>query len=229
MKEFPITAIKRESVGKGFARRERMAGRIPAVVYGPEFEPMAVAIDAKELRTTMKSSSGVSSIFNMTVDGKETKVVMRDLQRDPVSVEITHIDFHAVSMTKPISIAIPIHLIGVPRGVKVDGGIMQTTMREIEISCLLKDIPEVLEINVEDLGIGDSIHVRDVDVPNVKITSPEQRTIVVIAAPTVIKETVTEGEEAEGEEGEAAAEGAVGAEGAAEAAEGDENKDKKDK
>lgn len=210
MKEVPISASRRELLGKGPARQARMAGNIPAVVYGPEVEPIPIAVEERALRTAIKSSSGAGTIFSLDVEGNESKVVLREVQRDPVTSKIIHLDFHAISMIKPLHISIPILFEGTPRGVKTDGGIMQTTMRELEISCLPSDIPESLVLDVEDLGIGDSIHVRDVEVPKVQILSPEQRTIVVIAAPTVVKaEAAAEGEELEEvlEEGAEAAEG----------------------
>lgn len=230
MKEIEITATRRDSTGKGVARQERIAGNIPAVVYGPEIESFPVSVDERAFRAAMRSSGRAGAIVNLNVDGNENKVILREIQRDPVTCKIIHIDFHAVSMTKPISISIPISFIGTPRGVKTDGGIMQITMREMGISCLPTDIPDKIELDVSDLGIGDSFHVRDVDIPKVQILDPERRTIVVIAAPTVIKveETAEEEEEAVAE-GEAVAE--EGAE-TAEKTEGDapaKGEDKKPK
>ncbi|MDH3891149.1 MAG: 50S ribosomal protein L25 [candidate division Zixibacteria bacterium] len=206
MKEISISASRRESLGKGPARQSRMAGNIPAVVYGPEVEPIPVAVEERSFRATMKATGSLSSIINLDVDGKTNKVVLREIQRDPITSRILHMDFHAISMTKPLNISIPIQFEGSPRGVKTDGGIMQITMRDLDISCLPSDIPDKLVVDVEDLGIGDSIHVRDVDLDKVQILSPEQRTIVVIAAPTVVKVD----EPAEAEEGleEGAEEGA---------------------
>lgn len=216
MKEVSISASRRESLGKGPARQSRMAGNIPAVVYGPEVEPIPVAIEERSFRAAMKGAGSLSSIINLEVDGKTNKVVLREIQRDPITSRILHMDFHAISMTKPLHISIPILFEGSPRGVRTDGGIMQITMRELEISCLPTDIPEKLEVDVTDLGIGDSIHVSDVKLDKVQILAPEQRTIVVIAAPTVVKvdepteeeveEGVEEGAEAAPAEGEAAAE-----------------------
>ncbi len=215
MREIPMTAVMREEVGKGFARRARMAGQIPGVIYGPETEPMAVAVVEHEFRTAMKTADS-SSILNIHVDGKEHKAVVRDVQRDEITNKVIHVDFHAISMSRPINVALPITFIGEPVGVKVDGGIMNATIRELEISCLPKDIPDSFEIDVSELNIGDSLHVRDLDIPNVDILTSERRTVVVISAPTVIKSEVTEGEE-EGEEGLE-----EGAEGEAAAAEGEE-------
>ena len=225
MKEIVISATRRESVGKGPARRERMAGSIPAVVYGPEVEPISVAVDEKTFRSAMKVSGRTTSLINLDIEGNKNTVIMRDVQRDPLTSKILHIDFHAIPLDKPINLSIPISFIGSPRGVKTDGGIMQITMRDIEISCLPTDIPEKLEIDVSDLGIGDSIHVRDVTIPDTQLISSERRTIVVIAAPTVVKEDVEEEEEAELAEGEEAVETGE----TAETAEGEETSKEDDK
>lgn len=217
MKEVSISASRRELLGKGPARQSRMAGNIPAVVYGPEVEPIPVAVEERSFRSAMKGVGSLSSIISLEVDGKTNKVVLREIQRDPVTSRILHMDFHAISMTKPLHISIPIQFEGTPIGVKTDGGIMQITMRDLDISCLPADIPEKLVVDVENLGIGDSIHVSDVTLDKVQILAPEQRTIVVIAAPTVVVvdepaedeegvEGVEEGAEATPAEGEAAAE-----------------------
>lgn len=210
MKEVPMTATRRDETGKGVARRARAAGMIPGVVYGPEIDPMPITLEEKEFHAAMKSADA-ATVLNLRVNGSENKVLVRDIQRHPVTSKVIHIDFHAISMNKPIHIAIPIHFVGTPKGVKVDGGIMQVLLREVEISCLPMDIPDRFEIDVTELGIGESIHVAKLDIPNVEILTLERRTVVTIAAPTIIKaattaeeeegaEAATEGEEAEGAE-----------------------------
>jgi len=226
MREIPITVQRRHDIGKGVARQIRMAGKIPGVVYGPETEPIPVSVEEREFRTAMRHASS-GSILNLNMDGKETKAVLREMQRDPVTSRVLHIDFHAISMNKPIHVAIPIHFIGTPVGVKVDGGIMQATMREIEISCLPINIPEHLDVDVSELRIGDSIHVSNVSIPNATILADAQRTVVVISAPTVIKAEATaveaEAAAAEGAEG-VAAEGAEAAPAEGEAGKKEEGK-----
>jgi large subunit ribosomal protein L25 len=223
MQEIPISVERRPEIGKGFARRARMAGKIPAVIYGPEIDPIPVAVEERSFRASMKTSTS-SSILNLNLEGKETKAVVRDLQRDPITNRVVHIDFHAISMNRPINVSIPIQLNGIPLGVKVDGGIMQTTMRELEISCLPANIPDIIELDVSELSIGESIHVSDIELENVTILTELRRTVVVISAPTVIKaDDVVEDEEAEGEEGEAV-EGAEGAPAEGEAEKKDEAK-----
>lgn len=232
MKEVSVSATPRERVGRGSGRRTRATGDIPAVIYGPEVDPIAIAVNERGLRAALKDT-GMSAIINLEVNGKTTKTVIREVQRDPVSSRAIHIDFHAISMTKPLHISVPIHFEGIPLGVKVDGGIMQVTMREMEISCLPSDIPEQILIDVEELGIGDSIHVKDLDVPNVKLLAEPQRTVVVISAPTIVKVDEPTEEELEGEEAAAAegeGEGEAKTEGAAEGEKKEEKKDdKKDK
>jgi large subunit ribosomal protein L25 len=235
MKEIPLTADLRNERGKGHARRTRSEGKIPGIVYGPEIDPFSISIDEKAFRSALKLSTS-GTIFNLDVAGKENKVVVRDIQRDPVTSRVIHVDFHAISMNRPINIEIPIKFIGIPRGVKTDGGIMNAPMRELEISCLPVNIPDALEIDVSDLGIGDAIHVKDLSIENVEILAEPQRTVVVISSPTVMKAEVTaaaegeaaEGEAAEGEAAEAAAEGAEAKEGKEAKKEGkDEKKEEK--
>lgn len=222
MKEINITANSRQTGGKGFARRVRVTGNIPAIVYGPEKQPTPIAVNEKDLRGALKTAGGVhGSIFTLNVDGQQSKVIVREIQRDPLTSRMVHIDFHAISMNKPINIEIPIRFTGLAKGVKSEGGIMQVLMRDIEISCLPVNIPEQFEVDVTELGIGDSIHVRDISIPNVQILAEPSNVMVVISAPTIIKAEATaaeavpaEGEAAEGAAAEGAAPAEAGKEGA---------------
>ena len=209
MKEVTITASTRQTGGKGFARRVRFAGAIPGVVYGPETKPAAISITEKEFRSALKNAGGVhGSIFTLSVDGQQSKVIVREIQRDPLTSKVTHVDFHAISMNKPIHIEIPINFIGIAKGVKAEGGIMQVVMRDLEIACLPVNIPEHFEIDVSELNIGDSVHVRDLSIPNAEILSDASNVIVVISAPTVIKVETPTAEAAEAAATAAAAEAA---------------------
>ncbi len=231
MREVSLAATSRTTLGKGPARRSRREGNIPAVVYGPETAPMPIEVTERALRAAIKEAAGTSAIINLDVNGKSSKVIIRDIQRDPVTSHVVHVDFHAISMNKPLHLSIPLTFTGTARGVKTDGGILQTTMRELEISCLPTDIPEHIDVDVTDLGIGDSIHVRDLAVPNAKILDEPQRTVVVVAAPTVVKvEEPTEEElaAAEAAEGEEAAEGAPAEGEAEEGAKAEEKKEEKE-
>jgi len=145
------------------------------------------------------------------------------VQKDPITSKIVHIDFMHVSPERRLRLTVPVHLNGVPEGVKTHGGILQHIMRDLEIEALPADIPESIELNVEALGIGDSIHVRDITSENIVILSDLRRTIVTVVPPTVIKETVTTTDA----DAEAAGEPEVVGEG--EEAEGEGEKEKKEK
>lgn len=217
MKEISIAANSRQTIGKGPARQARLEGKIPAVVYGPETTPLSVYVAEREFRAAMKAAAGSSSIFTLNIDGKPNKVLVREIQRDPVSSRMLHVDFHAISMTKPINLSIPVHIIGVSKGVKSEGGIQNLVLRELEISCLPTNIPDYVSVDVTELGIGDSIHVRDLSIPNVTVLEDKDSTVVTISAPTVIKVETPSAEAAEAAAAEAAA-AAPGAAGAAPAA-----------
>lgn len=221
MKEVNLSVFLREKTGKGAARQSRMAGNIPGVIYGPAVQPTSIEVSEKDLRRAVKESGSSSAIYQLEVNGNITPVIIRDIQRDPLTSKVTHVDFHAIDMNKPLHITVALNFHGTPEGVKVDGGIMQTVVREIDISCLPKDIPESIDIDVSALQVGDSIHVRDIEVPNAKILTEERRTVLVVNAPTVVVlDTPTD---AEGEAGEEAAEGAEGEAAEGEAAEGEKS------
>ncbi len=224
MKEVTLEASLRKTTGKGSARQSRMAGNIPAVVYGPEIDSFPIEVSEKVMRQAVKDAS-FNAIFDLQVDGKTNKVLIRDIHRDPITLKVTHLDFHAISMTKPIKLSVPISLVGEAIGVKVDGGIVQSAMREIEISCLPKDIIEVIEVDVSELNVGDSIHIRDISIANVTILAEERRTVVVCAAPSVVVEEETSEEDEEDGDIDTA-EGAEGADAPADAG-SDEKKDDK--
>lgn len=217
MKEVSLAVSVREKTGKGAARQSRMAGNIPGVIYGPEVDPMSIEVSEKDLRRAVKESGSSSAIYQLDVNGKSTPVIIRDLQRHPLTSKVTHVDFHAISMNKPLHITVSLNITGIPVGVRVDGGIMQTVIREVEISCLPKDIPDSVDIDVTELQVGDSIHVKDLEIPNAKILTEDRRTILVVNAPTVSSLDTPAEEGEEGAEAAAGAEGEAGAEAESEA------------
>lgn len=226
MREFNLKVEKREGTGKGPNRRLRSEGLVPAVVYGSEIDPISIKINYRDLYRGMHGKS-LSTIINLDIDGSDKRTVLiRDLQKDPVTGDLLHIDFQNISLDKPITTTVPIRTVGVADGVKNFGGIVSMVRREIEVSCLPADIPEEAVLNIEELGVGDSLHVSDIELENVEILTDPKRTIVSIVAPTVVKEkTVAEGEE--GEEGEGV-EGAEGEGEEGEAKEGEGGEDKKE-
>jgi large subunit ribosomal protein L25 len=196
---------------KGHARKLRAAGRIPAVCYSPGSAATRITLDPKALdRLLLKSSGG-------GLDGKV--VLVKELQRDPVTSVLLHADLFAVDIDKPIEVKVPVRIVGTPTGVTFGGGILDFPMREIEVLCLPRAIPEDLPIEVGALQVGDSIHVREIALPaGVELISDPDLSVVSVVLPSKEEEpTPVEAVPVEGEEG------AVPAEGAEPAAEAEES------
>jgi large subunit ribosomal protein L25 len=154
----------------------------------------------------------------LNIDGKDSakKALIKDIQRDPVSGKILHIDFQHISMDEKIKIEVPIKLEGTADGVKNFGGIMSWNIRRIMVSCLPTDIPDKISLDVTDLKIHDSIHVKDIPATKFEILDDPEETIISVVPPTIVKEPVAAAEGEEGEEGEEAPEAAPETEEAAE-------------
>jgi large subunit ribosomal protein L25 len=204
----PVLAAQvRKSKGKGAARRLRRDNKVPAIFYGPKTEPVMLAVDYPELNRIMKHSSGDNVIIDLQFQsdqGAETrKVMLKELLLDPIKDTCLHADFYEISMDKEITVNIPIRLINTPEGVTL-GGVLQHVRRELTISCLPSNLVDFFELDVESLQIGDSLHIRDIEIPE-GITSLDEDhlTVAIVAAPTVQEEE--EEEEEEGVEGEGGA------------------------
>ena len=161
-----LDAKKRDSRGKNEARRLRVSGRIPAVVYGarkageaPEGVP--VAVDPKEVLRILHSESGANTLINLTLDGGESRVMVREYQLDPVTHQLLHADFYQLAMDRAIEVSVPIVIKGEPAGVKVQGGVLDFVTRDIQVECLPTDIPEHIDVDVSELMLHQSIRVRD--------------------------------------------------------------------
>lgn len=191
MKEIQINARTRDKLGKEHAKKLRREGIIPAVVYGAEATPLPLEVEAKAFHALLRSGLGENIILTLNIEAQENggkKVLIRELQRDPVLGNILHIDFQQISLTKRLTINVPIQLLGTAIGVQQDGGILQHVLRELEVQCLPTDIPEKVEVDVTNLQIGDSIHVGDIKLEGVEILSDPQGSIVSVVPPTVFKE-----------------------------------------
>lgn len=190
MKEIVLSARPREESGKEYAKKLRRNGFIPAVLYGPETKTLHLEVEAKSFLVLLRGGLGENVIITLVLDDKkdgQRKVLVREVQRDPVTGDILHVDFHQISLTKKLTIEVPIHLVGTPVGVD-DGGILQHTLRELQIECLPSAIPEKIEVDVSHLKIGDSVHVGDVTVRNAEILSDAKSSVVSVVPPTVFKE-----------------------------------------
>ena len=201
-----LNARTRQSTGKGAARKLRRNNQIPAIFYGPNREPLMLAMDYPELEGIIKQSAGENIILDLKVKadgGTQTwNAILKDLQVDPIKDTYLHVDFYEISMDKEITVAIPIHLVNTPLGVE-EGGILQHVRRELNVSGLPDKLVEVLEVDVSQLQIGDSVHITDITLPDgITCLDEEHLTVAVVAAPTVEPEPeVEELEEEELEEG----------------------------
>lgn len=205
MKQQDLKVAVRESTGKGVARQLRMAGKVPAVFYGSETESISLEVATKTLRDILKVPGGKSNFFNLVFEGGKVEnklAIIKDLQIDPVSDKLIHADFLELSMKKKMTAIVPVHLTGKAKGVEL-GGTLQPIRRELEVSCLPKDLPEVIEIDVTDLGLGDSIHIDDVKLPaGVEAPHDVNFTIAVLLAKkgAALAEEAAEDEAAEAKE-----------------------------
>jgi large subunit ribosomal protein L25 len=162
-KDITITAEVRTSRGKNEARRTRVAGSIPAVVYGAFQEPVSISVSPKELNKIIRSSTGFNTIFTLAITGGETTPVMVvDQQLEPIRNTLLHADFKRIDLAKRIRVTVPVTTKGEPAGVKVQGGLLEIISRSVEIECLPDDIPESFVIDVSELMIGQSKRGGDV-------------------------------------------------------------------
>jgi large subunit ribosomal protein L25 len=203
-----LKVIPREDLGKQGSKRARAAGNIPAILYGEQQPNIALMIDARELRLALSTSSGRNVIIQLLIEGSETtRAVIREMERDPVNRHILHVDLQRISENKPVVMHIPVTLTGESPAVKEGRGILDHTMRQLEVRCLPRNIPQNIEVDVSSLEVRHAIHVYDISVPGIEILDNPDRPVVEVLQPTLFEEPVegAEGALAEGEEAPAEA------------------------
>lgn len=162
-KDITIVAEPRSTRGKNEARRLRASGNIPAVVYGAGRDPLAVAVNPKQVNKILGSSTGHNTIFNLdTKEDSATPVMVVDWQHDPIRGKLLHVDLKRIDLSARLHVKVPVITSGEPVGVKIQGGLLEVISREIEIECLPDDIPESFNVDVSGLSIGQSIRSSDV-------------------------------------------------------------------
>jgi len=178
-----LAATARDTIGKA-NRRMGPKGKLPAVVYGVGHKPVSVSLDRHDLDLLLLHGAA-SSLIELSIDGgKPVHTIIKDVQRDPIKGAVLHVDLWAVSMKKQVSTVVPIHFVGDPAGVKT-GGVLTHNLREVHVDSLPGDMPDALEVNVEALEVGDSLHVSDLVAPEgVIITSPAEEIICSVIPPT---------------------------------------------
>ena len=208
MNNIELKAETRTTTGNSPARALRRAGRIPAILYGPDSEPVMLSIDTMEMETIIKEGSVGRSIFNLAVDAdsKARAAMIKELQTDPVSRDILHIDFYEVNMDRKVKVMVPVVAAGKSVGVEM-GGMLQIIRRELEVLCLPNAIPQEITIDTTDLDIGNSVHVEDITLEgDVEIPHDVNFTVLTVLSPKAVEEEEVEEEGEELAEGEEAAE-----------------------
>lgn len=168
MKTVDLKVTHRETLGKGYSKRIRKEGRIPAILYGNKLAPIPLEVDTKVFHKVLKTGAGSNVILSLKIAGlkkdNEHTAIIKDIQQDPVDDAFSHVDFNAISLTEKIRVNIPIHAKGEAPGLK-EGGVLEHVHREIEVECLPTEIPEKFEVSVDKLNIGDSLHISDLTFP----------------------------------------------------------------
>jgi len=193
-----LSAAPRSPRGKGSARQLRLNGRIPGVFYHRSDTNIPISIDQMELTKILRSKP---PLINLQIEGYEAReCVIREIQRDPVDDTIIHLDLMGIKRGQKLTITVPIRLVGIPAGVKTGGGILQSAMKVFEIECLPKDIPSELQVEVGDLQVGQSRHIRDLSFPAIKLLNDPDELVASVVPPTVMREPVVTEEVEEAEE-----------------------------
>ncbi|MGA9363968.1 MAG: 50S ribosomal protein L25 [Bacteroidota bacterium] len=187
MAEITLNGEVRKLVGKR-AKTLRKDGKVPGIFYVHGEDNITIAVAEAALRPLIYTSE--AHIVNLKLDsGVEHSCILRDIQFDPITDRPIHFDLQGVRAEENLTVEIPVILVGTPKGVK-DGGTMQRVLHRLRVECLPRYIPEHIEVNVENLGINESIHVKDIKVENVTILENENSTVVAVVPPTVLKEEV---------------------------------------
>ena len=221
-KSFEVVAESRNDQGKGASRRLRRAGKVPGILYGGKGEPSAVALNQLKLLNVIEDEKFYSSIIKLKLDGRDEQAIVKDLQMHPAKRQVLHMDLQRVLADQPIRIHLPIHFLnaGTSPGVKVQGGLVSHLKTDVEISCLPKDLPEALEVDMGNMSLNETIFLKDIPLP-AGVTIPE---LVQGRNPPVVSIHAPRAEEPEA----VAAEAAAPAAGAAPAADAKKEEPKKE-
>jgi len=203
MEEIKFQGELREKTGKGVARQARRSGFIPGVLYGQKDKPVSIKVEKKSAERIIRriESRNVMADLVLKKDGKVQiiKTIVKEIQIEPITGEILHLDFYRMRMDKPILIGVPVYFVGESVGVK-EGGVLEQELREVKVEALPKDIPEKIEVNIAELKIGDTVFARDLKLSEgVKLAEEGERVVLSVLAPMKEEEVVKVAEEVEAE------------------------------
>jgi large subunit ribosomal protein L25 len=222
-KQVKLTAQRREVTGRSAIRKLKARGIVPAIVYGGKDKPQSLQVSRRDISLMLRHATGENILVELEIAGEKGSrmTMIQEIQHSPVGGDVLHVDFHAVSMDEKIEADVPLEPMGVANGVKNFGGLLEQSLRTLEVECLPRDLPDKITVDVSALDIGDSIHIRDIQLPaGVAAKTPPDLTAFSVLAPVVEEEPVVEAAEAAAgpevikekkEEGEAAAAAPAGA------------------
>jgi large subunit ribosomal protein L25 len=222
-KQVKLTAERREATGRSAIRKLKARGIVPAIVYGGKDKPQPVQVSRRDISLMLSHATGENILVELEIAGEKNSrmAMIQEIQHSPVGGDVLHVDFHAVSMDEKIEADVPLEPSGLANGVKNFGGLLEQSLRTLEVECLPRDLPDKITVDVSSLNIGDSIHVRDIQLPaGVAAKTQLDLTAFSVVAPSVEEEPVAaEAEAAAGpevikekkEEGEPATPAAGGA------------------
>jgi large subunit ribosomal protein L25 len=190
-----LTAQRRTQVGRNAIKKIKAAGMVPGIIYGSAQEPVNLQINGRELLNVLSHASGENILVELEIlDGDEKQnalAMIQEIQHHPLQREILHVDFHAVSANETVSAEVPIETVGEAVGVKVHGGLLEHILRYLEVECLPADLPQVIQVDVTNLDVGQSLHVRELKLPpGVEAITDAEQTVVAVVESRVEEEVV---------------------------------------
>jgi len=185
-----LAAKPRTTSGKGAARKARQAGEVPAIIYGHGREPQSLSIVARDLDKLLTQVPAESTVFELAIEGKTARTLIREIQRHPFKRHLMHVDFLELVAGEKITVNVPIRFVGIPEGVRVGGGVLEEVLHQVHVRVDPSSIPDHISVDITNLGIGHSVHVRDLKLPEGAVALDEaSATVCVVAAPKAAEET----------------------------------------
>ncbi|MEO7165796.1 MAG: 50S ribosomal protein L25 [Spartobacteria bacterium] len=197
-KQVKLSATRRTGIGRSAVRKLKAEGSVPAIIYGGKNKPEALQVSKRDISLLLSHASGENFLVELEIEGEKSGrlALMQEVQHAPLGGDILHVDFHAVSMDEMIEADVPLEPTGIAEGVKTFGGLLEQNIRSLEIECLPRNLPDVITVDVSHLKIGDSIHVRELPLPDgVTTRVPADLTAFSVLAPKVEEEPVATGPE----------------------------------
>ena len=189
-----LSASVRTETGKGAARKIRQAGNIPAVIYGHGREAQSLVLNARDTDKLLKSIAISSTVIELAIDGKTARTLIREVQRHPFKRTITHMDFQELVAGETVSVHCPIVYVGVPEGVRLEGGLLDQIMHQLHIEADSSSIPNRIDVDVSSLKIGNTLHVSDLKLPaGIKVLDEPGNTVCIVQVPKVAVEPIVDG------------------------------------